>query len=290
MPSFRVNDINLYCEVKGQGEPLLLLHGLGSSSQDWEQQIPVFSERFEVVVPDLRGFGNSEKPPGPYSIRQYAEDVLDLMDQLGFEQFHVLGYSMGGAIALQLGATSLSRLRSMVVVNSLPSFALDHWRKQMLVLVRIVMARFAGMDRLARFAAKRLFPEPHQEHLRRKMIKRHRHNKAHAYLAAVEALKGWSVEEWLAGMYVPALIVSSDMDYTGPEEKEAYAQRMPDARFELISNSRHGTPYDQVEVFNRLAMEFLLEHSVHKEPSRWRAWISRLLPSRLLPSQAEAIR
>jgi pimeloyl-ACP methyl ester carboxylesterase len=64
VPKQPVNDIELYYETAGQGEPLLFVHGLGSSGRDWEEQVPFFAERFRVVTADLRGHGRSEKPPG----------------------------------------------------------------------------------------------------------------------------------------------------------------------------------------------------------------------------------
>jgi len=82
MPSIQVNQIGLYYESSGQGEPLLFIHGLGSSSRDWEYQVPCFTERYRVVTPDLRGHGKSDKPPGPYSSLQFACDIAELIRSL----------------------------------------------------------------------------------------------------------------------------------------------------------------------------------------------------------------
>ena len=269
MPHFKVNGIDLYCELAGSGEPLLLLHGLGSSSLDWDEQIGVYSERFQVIAPDLRGFGRSSKPPGPYSIRLFGEDISALLDAMSIPSCHVLGYSMGGAIALQMATHPQQRFSSMVLVNTLASFEVDHWRKQMFVLVRIAMAKFVGMERMARFGAKRLFPEPHQGHLRRRMVERHRHNTPHAYLAALHALKGWTVKDLLPRINVPTLVVAADSDYSPVEEKADFAAAMPDAQLEIVHGSRHGTPFDQSEKFNRLVMDFLIDHLQGDALSPW---------------------
>ena len=68
MPTQRANGIDIYYEMAGQGEPLLLLHGLGSRSDDWQLQMPAFAARYCVVAADMRGHGRSAKPPGPYSV------------------------------------------------------------------------------------------------------------------------------------------------------------------------------------------------------------------------------
>lgn len=260
MPTARINDINMHYEVHGDGEPLLMLHGLGSSRDDWENQVPVFAEHFKVITPSLRGFGDTDKPSGPYSVRQYADDAFALMDHLEIEQPHLLGFSMGGAIAFQMAVDCQHRIRSMVILNSQPSFELDHWRKHWLALVRIIMANFMGMQRTTRFVSKRLFPEPHQEHLRKRMLERHGNNDKNAYLAALNALKGWSVTDWVAGIHVPTLVIAAEEDYTPVEEKERFVANMPNAALKVIRNSRHATHFDRPETFNRMVVEFLLQH------------------------------
>ena len=267
MPTARINDINMHYEVDGDGDPLLMLHGLGSSRDDWENQVPVFAEHFKVITPSLRGFGDSDKPRGPYSVRQYADDAFALLDHLEVEQSHLLGFSMGGAIALQMAVNCQKRLRSMVILNSQPSFELDHWSKYWLALVRIVMANFMGMERTTRFVSKRLFPEPHQEHLRKRMLERHGRNDKNSYLAALHALKGWSVTDWVAGIHVPTLVIAAEEDYTPVTEKEQFVANMPNASLEMIRNSRHATHFDQPEKFNRMVVEFLLQHK-HEAPRK----------------------
>ncbi len=79
MPKIRVNNVELYYETAGEGEPLLLLHGLGSSVRDWERQIPEMAQSYRVIACDVCGHGRSEKPPGPYSMPQFARDTADLL-------------------------------------------------------------------------------------------------------------------------------------------------------------------------------------------------------------------
>jgi len=104
MPSAQAGDIKLYYEVRGSGDPLVLIPGLGSDTRLFSTVIPRLAERNRVVVLDPRGGGQSDKPAGPYSIGQMTDDVAGLMDALGIARAHVMGYSMGGKIALQLAA------------------------------------------------------------------------------------------------------------------------------------------------------------------------------------------
>ncbi len=82
MPTIHINAIDTYYEVTGEGEPLLLIHGLGSSLRNWELQVDYFAEKYRVITYDLRGHGRSSKPPGPYSMRGFAEDAAALLSAL----------------------------------------------------------------------------------------------------------------------------------------------------------------------------------------------------------------
>ncbi|MEM6639126.1 MAG: alpha/beta hydrolase [Pseudomonadota bacterium] len=243
----------------GRGAPLMLLHGLGSSCQDWEYQIPEFSRHFRVVAPSLRGFGESEIPDGPHSVKTWAEDVAALIRYLNLGRTHVMGFSMGGAVAFQLAADHPELIDRLVILNSQPSFALDHWTKHLMVLSRIAMARALGMSRLARFVAKRMFPEPENADLRRRMIRRHSTNDRRSYLEALNALAGWTVTDSLDRIVAPTLILAADADFTPVEEKQRYANEMPDARLEIIENSRHISHVDQADRVNALVLDFLLQ-------------------------------
>ena len=102
VPFLTLNGVRIHCEERGAGAPLLMLHGLGGSCDDWRFQVPAFALRYRVVTPCLRGFGKSERPRGGYSIAQHASDAFALLDVLGIERSHVLGHSMGGAVAFEM--------------------------------------------------------------------------------------------------------------------------------------------------------------------------------------------
>jgi pimeloyl-ACP methyl ester carboxylesterase len=254
----RLHDLNIHYQRHGGGEALVLLHGLGSSSYDWEFQVPAFSRHFHVIAPCLRGFGDSDKPPGPYSISQYANDVVALLDHLGIERCHVLGFSMGGAIAFQLAVDQPNRLDSLIVVNSQPSFELDHWRKHLMVITRVGMASVLGMERMTRYVAKRLFPRPEQKALRDRMLERQAKNQKSCYLAALQALAGWSVKDRIQQIFVPTLVIAGEHDYSPLEEKRGYVGLIPNARLEVIKGARHGALFEKPDEVNRTVLDFLL--------------------------------
>jgi len=115
VPKAKVNGINLYYEVHGQGEPLVMIMGFAGSSGGWIFQRRQFQKYFQVITFDNRGVGRSDKPPGPYSIRMMAEDTVGLMDHLGIQKAHLLGVSMGGYIAQELTINHPERVKKLVL-------------------------------------------------------------------------------------------------------------------------------------------------------------------------------
>src|SRR5690349_9844570 len=121
MPTVQVNSIRLYYEIHGTGQPLVFIHGLGSSTRDWEAQVPEFSKSYQVVTFDLRGHGRSGKPAGPYSMAMFSADLADLLETLDIAAAHVVGLSLGGAIAFQFALDDPARVRTLTIVNSGPT-------------------------------------------------------------------------------------------------------------------------------------------------------------------------
>ncbi len=106
MPFHRVNGIQIYFEEHGQGEPLLLIQGLGYPSGMWFLQIPALSRHFRTIVFDNRGVGKTDKPDEPYSVPLMASDAAGLLGALGIQKTHVVGVSLGGYIAQELALES----------------------------------------------------------------------------------------------------------------------------------------------------------------------------------------
>ena len=257
MPTLRSNGIDLTYETAGQGEPLLLLHGLGSRSEDWQLQVPAFAERYRVVTADMRGHGRTSKPAGPYSVPMMAADVLGLLDGLGITAAHVVGLSMGGMIAFQMAVDRPERVRSLVIVNSGPELVARTVSERLRVGQRLALARLFKPARTAQFLGPRLFPKAEQAELREMFIAQWAQNDPRAYRAAMRALVGWSVLDRVGGLRCPTLSICGDRDYTPPSYKEGYTALIPGARLVVIEDSGHATPIDQAERFNACVLGFL---------------------------------
>mgnify|MGYP006281661993 CR=1 FL=1 len=257
MPSLSVDDTRLYYDEQGRGAPLLLIHGLGSSSRDWFKQVDYFANRYRVLRVDLRGHGRSERPPGPYHIAQFARDVAVCLRRLDAAPAHVVGLSMGGMVALQLAADAPHLVRSLVVANSVADTRLQTWGDIWFYVSRRLTVQLLGMRRVGRLLAGRLFPKPDQESHRREFIKRWAQNDEQAYVWSVDAIMGWSVWDRLPSISASTLLVSSDQDYTPVAAKNRIAARMPNAELAVVDDARHALPVEKPDVFNALVDDFL---------------------------------
>jgi pimeloyl-ACP methyl ester carboxylesterase len=262
MPTIQVNATELFYECIGQGPPLLLIHGLGSSGDDWAFQREDFARCHNLILPDLRGSGRSAKPLGPYSITQFAEDLWVLLDALGIEYTDILGFSLGGAIALEMALMQPARARRLVLCNALANYRTDTWRKWLEAHLQLALVRTLGLRRTARMIANRLFPHEDQAPKRQRVIDVIGANPRAPYLATIHALIGWSALDRLPSLRCPTLIIAAEYDYTPLADKRIEAAHFPSAEFVVMPGSRHGTPFDSIERFNACVLEFLAKPAV----------------------------
>ena len=254
-----IEGVQIHYEATGSGDPLMFIHGLGSSTRDWEPQAAYFAQRYRVVTLDLRGHGQSARPPGPYSIALFAADVAGVIKALDIAPAHIVGISLGGMVAFQLAVSDPACVRSLVIVNSGPEFAVmgDAGRQE--VEQRIQVVRAMGMRAMGEALAPRLFPKEDQAELRQVFVERWAENDPQAYCDALGAFIGWSVSDRLDAIRCPVLAISADQDYTPVAMKEAYVARLADAKLVVIEDSRHALPVEHPQAFNETVQTFLAQ-------------------------------
>lgn len=257
MPVLQLQDLALYYEVTGDGSPLLLIHGLGSSSRDWEMQIEPFAKDYQVITLDLRGHGQSGKPPGPYSIRMFAEDTAALVRRIDILPAHVVGISMGGMVAFELAVHFPQLLCSLTIVNSYPEMRVETLQEHLQVWRRFLILELLGMRGMGRMLGGRLFPFPEQSDLRETFVSRWAQNNKRAYRESLRAILNWDVESRLGEIDCPVLVVASDQDYVTVEEKRVYTAKIPNAKLVIIEDARHAVTAERPDQFNTVLRDFL---------------------------------
>jgi 3-oxoadipate enol-lactonase len=257
MPFIHLSDMKLHYEVNGSGPPILLIHGLGSSSRDWEKQVESFVQEYQVITVDLRGHGQSDRPRGPYSIRMFAEDTVALIRELEVAPLHIVGISMGGMVAFELVVRFPELVRSLTIVNSYPEMRVETLREHLQVWRRFLLLELLGTRGTSMMLGRHLFPFPEQADLREIFVRRWAENDKRAYRESLRAIINWDVEQHLAKIGCPVLVVASDKDYMPLEEKQAYTARIPNAKLVVIENARHAVTAERPKQFNEALMKFL---------------------------------
>ena len=132
MPVAKIGDIHIYYELRGEGEPLVVILGLATDVSEWEAMIGLFASRFRVLAFDNRGVGRSDKPDVPYSVELMADDTVGLMDFVGMTRANVLGISLGGRIALDTAIRHPGRVEKLVLVSTSPRTISCWYRRAMM--------------------------------------------------------------------------------------------------------------------------------------------------------------
>jgi 3-oxoadipate enol-lactonase len=118
MEKVNVNGIQLAYARGGKGVPLVLLHGFPLDHHLWDEVVPLLTDTFDVILPDLRGFGNSTMIDSPHSMDDYASDIANLLDHLNIQKAAIVGHSMGGYVALAFARLYPNRVRGLGLVSS----------------------------------------------------------------------------------------------------------------------------------------------------------------------------
>jgi 3-oxoadipate enol-lactonase len=256
MPYFVHDGAALHYLERGSGEPLLLIHGLGSSGADWALQVPALEHGFRLIVPDLPGSGHSAKLREACSIGGLAASLWALCDHLGSSRINIVGFSLGGAVGLEMALMRPDAVRRLALINSLATYRLDHWRKCLEAALSLALVSLVGMRRASRLAAKRLFPMPWQGTLRERAAVVVSSVAPDNYVHTGRALLRWSALDRLDRLKAKALVIAAEHDFTPLKEKRQLAARLA-ADFILVRGSRHGTPFDAVRATNAALLALL---------------------------------
>jgi 3-oxoadipate enol-lactonase len=267
MPFFCNEKHSLHYLVRGRGEPLLLIHGLGCSGADWAFQVAALEKRFRVIVPDLPGSGHSPPPRDEYTIEGFAGALWSLLDHLGVSRPNIIGFSLGGAVALDMAAQRPSSVPRLGLINSLATYRPDDWHKWLEVHVSEMLVRLLGMRRAAWLLAARLFPEPWQRAMRIHTAAAVGSVPASSYLGMGLALARWAILDRLDKVTSRILLIAAEHDFTPLAEKRALAARLK-ADIVVVRGSRHGTPFDSVEATNASLLALLTDQPLPPQ-TRW---------------------
>lgn len=256
MPQEIINNIEMYYEVTGSGEPILFIHGLGSSTNDWKYQAEYFSMYFKVITYDIRGHGKTETSDYSYSIPLFTEDCASLVKHLKLDSAHTVGLSLGGCIAFQLAISYPHLVKSLAIINSLPEVNLKNRRTKIQLYRRLVMVQLFGLRITGKFLSKKLFVHKGMEPIRKKFVEKWAGNDKKAYFQTVKAIIGWSVVDKLHNIDCPVLFIASEFDYTPVATKVYYVQKIKNASLVIMKGARHAVSWEKPGELNEELIAF----------------------------------
>lgn len=255
-------------DTGGTGPPLVFVHGLSGAWQNWLLTIPAFTDRYRCIAPDLPGFGVSEMPAEPITIRGYARTIDRLCDALDVEAPLVIGNSMGGFVAAELALDFPTRVQRLVLVSA-AGLSSEHLRREpLLVLARLwaALTARAGTSSetvVRRRRLRRLFlqtvaryPERLSAPLTWELVQG---AETDAFVPALDALLGYSFRERLARIEVPTLIVWGENDILVPVGDAADYERLigANSRKVVFADTGHVSMIERPSRFNPLVAAFL---------------------------------
>lgn len=249
-----------YLDENPQGKAtVLLLHGLGATSQSWALQIPVLTEAgFRVIAPDMRGFGASTYPGGSYNIEDMAADMVALLKTLGIQKTNVVGISMGGTVALSLVCDYAQFIEKLILVNTFARLRSAKPADLLYYGMRFALIYTLGLKTQAKAVAKHIFPKAEQEELRALLIEEISQANPAGYRAAFTALARFNRTACLSQIKTPTLVVTAADDTTVPLLHQRHlAEGIPGAQQVVISAAGHAVIVDQPKAFNKTMMDFL---------------------------------
>lgn len=256
-----VNGVRLGYEVEGHGPPIVLIHGFPLNRTMWRPQVAALRDRFTVIVPDLRGFGESEVPGDHLTMDTYADDVVGLLDRLGYDRVALGGCSMGGYVVFRVLARAASRVGAVLIADSRAGPDSEEGReRRYAAITRIQTEGPAGF--LGEFTAQLVGPttkarRPAVVEAVRQIVGTPPAASLAAALAAIATRP--DSRPMLASVEVPALVTVGEEDTLTPvSAAEEIVSGLPSGRLVTIPAAGHLANLEAPDAFNQAVGEFLL--------------------------------
>jgi pimeloyl-ACP methyl ester carboxylesterase len=267
VPFVERNGIQIYYEECGEGDPLLLIMGIGARGAVWQKHSEFWSREFRCILPDNRGVGLSGKPAGPYSSAEMADDYAGLLGELGIESARVAGCSMGSIIAQQLALRHPRLVRSMVLMCTWAR--LDRYARDVFQHMSDIKSRLRP-EEFARYIQLLIFTKPYWDN-DANFSELQEGRTAAAIDPMPQPLNGFEGQQaacvthntldQLQDIRCPCLVIGGRNDiFTPVWMAEEVASRIPRCDLHLYEGAGHACHWEHIEDFNPRVRNWLREH------------------------------
>src|ERR1700732_3151036 len=269
MPFVENQDAKIYWDEQGPGEPLLLIEGLSYPSYMWHRTRPILARTYRTIALDNRGVGQSDVPPGVYSLELMASDAAAVLDAAGVQSAHVFGVSMGGMIAQEFALQYPKRVRSLILgcataggpraVQAEPAAIQTLMRQDMTpeeskeAIIPFIYDPATPRERIDEDMAIRMKWYPPQQ----------------GYAGQLQGILGWEAYSRIQKITAPTLIIHGETDrLIPPANAKLISGRIAGAKLVLIPHASHIFETDQPGAAHRAILEFLTTQSTAAQHSQ----------------------
>lgn len=262
-----VNGVTYEVNTTGEGPPLLLLHGFTGSAQSWDTFVPTWSQSFEVITIDLIGHGQTDAPhdPARYAMTHAVDDLVALLHSLNLSKITLLGYSMGGRLALSFAVQHPSLVEALILESSTPGLATEAERQARITqdhrLAESIEQR--GMvwfvdywEQIPLFAPVKKLPEEVQLALREQRLS----NKVRGLANSLRGMgTGAQRSNWdaLAELDMPVLLIVGELDVKFHDIAKQMATSIHDCTIIPVAATGHLVHVEQPQIFDTIVMDYL---------------------------------
>jgi (E)-2-((N-methylformamido)methylene)succinate hydrolase len=249
----------LHHELSGTGAPLVVIHGVGSQADDWSRVLPYLTGDFAVLRFDLRGHGRSSAPPGPYHIDDFVDDLVALMDKVGFARAHIAGFSLGGLVAQAFALRCPERVDRLVLISTVAGRTQAERER---VVGRLEFIANSHPADYFEQSVERWFTPAFREANPEIIANRKATVTAmeqQAYASAYHALAHTDLGDKLAEICADTLVITGADDLgSNPRMARFMATTIPGARLQILDGLRHSILLEAPQTVGPMLRQFLL--------------------------------
>jgi 2-succinyl-6-hydroxy-2,4-cyclohexadiene-1-carboxylate synthase len=262
------SDTDYWYEIYGEGETIVLLHGFTGSTDTWSHYLQQYQSTFKIILIDLPGHGKTVTE-SPITMEQCCEDIHAILAENQVETFHLVGYSMGGRIALTYAMLYQHQLQSLVLESASPGLELVEEREERIKQDELLATKIEqeGLELFIDYweniplftSQKQLLPSI-QERIRKERLSQTEEGLA----LSLRSMGTGSQPSWwakLSNLNTPVLLLAGELDKKFVAINKRMQKRLQNSTLKIISNTGHAIHVEQAEIFGKIVEEFILEVS-----------------------------
>jgi len=248
----KVNDIELYYEQYGEGEPIIFSHGWLDDCSLWNSQIRLFAENHMVISYDHRGHGRSDKPRNDYSVETLSDDLRSFVQMLKLEKVNLVGFSLGGMAALMFTLQHPAEVSKLVLVGTTAKMPLS-------MHILEALWRMLPYQTVVKMISKYKFYKPTQQTISENISRAMHVPKYAAYKCLQEFTRNYDIRNRVSEIKAPTLIIVGEKDRINMEASKLLNRDIEGSRLRIISGCGHSVMIEKAEEFNQIVRQFIDE-------------------------------